>query len=112
MHIHFIFKWNQANYIVHAMTNLKLVWQIVSEKSSLLSSSVSEGLEFFNPFEVIWGETVKTIALKPCYGYSGMYRFLCVVSLHIQEQKIKSSKNKKKFVFRSISTGKRQYAQG
>lgn len=45
MHIHFIFKWNQANYIVHAMKNLKLVWQIVSEKSSLLFSSVSEGLK-------------------------------------------------------------------
>lgn len=81
MHIHFIFKWNQANYIVHAMTNLKLVWQIVSEKSSLLFSSVSEGLEFFNPFEVIWGETVKTIAMKPCYGYSGVYCFPVCSSL-------------------------------
>lgn len=81
MHIHFIFKWNQANYIVHAMKNLKLVWQIVSEKSSLLFSSVSEGLEFFNPSEVIWGETVKTIALKPCYGYSGMHCFPVCSSL-------------------------------
>lgn len=85
MHIHFIFKWNQANYIVHAMTNLKLVWQIVSEKSSLLFSSVSEGLEFFNPFEVIWGETVKTIALKPCYGYSDMYCFPVCISLTYSE---------------------------
>lgn len=85
MHIHFIFKWNQASYIVHAMTNLKLVWQIVSEKSSLLFSSVSEGLEFFNPFEVIWGETVKTIALKPCYGYSGMNCFPVCSSLTYSE---------------------------
>lgn len=85
MHIHFIFKWNQANYIDHAMTNLKLVWKIVSEKSYLLFSSVSEGLEFFNPFEVIWGETVKTIALKPCHGYSGMYCFPVCSSLTYSE---------------------------
>lgn len=37
------FKWNQANYIVHAMTNLKLGWQIVSEKSSLYLVQLVKG---------------------------------------------------------------------
>lgn len=44
-------------------------------KKFFLFSLVSEGLEFFNFFEVIWGEIVKIIVLKFCYGYSGMYCF-------------------------------------
>lgn len=46
MHIHFIFKWNQANYIVHAMTNLKLVWQIVSEKVLFYLVQLVKGYSF------------------------------------------------------------------